>query len=179
MLLTGIILSATSCFKDDDPDINQVQDWKLLNEAYILDAEARTNDDGSPYYEKIVPSWAPGTFTLIKWHNDRALTASALSPLDNSIIYMKYEVENINGAIIENSYNNHIYGDSIYRTSPSKMIIGVRAALPKMHVGDSVSLVLPASAAYGNLTNGSIKPYSTLKFNIKLVAIPGYEISIK
>lgn len=178
MLLSGILLTTTSCFddKDKDNDTTDYTEWKERNEEYINKQALRTNEDGSPFYEKIVPSWATGTFVLIKWHNNRAITADNLSPLDNSTINMKYDLMDIEGNVIDSSYALKNKGDSIYQTRPSQMIVGVRAALPVMHIGDSVTLVLPYSAGYGNISNGKIKPFSTLTFHIKLVAIPGYEI---
>ncbi|MDE7380905.1 MAG: FKBP-type peptidyl-prolyl cis-trans isomerase [Muribaculaceae bacterium] len=179
LLLTGLLLSASSCFDDDKSDNTDYSEWKNLNEKYIAEAEVETNQDGTLVYTKLIPSFAPGTFYLIKWNNDRALTASALSPMDNSTIDIKYEVTDIDNNVIDNSYSIHTYGDGIYRTKPTDMIIGVHSALTNMHIGDDVDLIIPSSAAYGNYSNGSIKPFSTLKFNVKLIAIPGYEINKK
>ncbi|MDE6074493.1 MAG: FKBP-type peptidyl-prolyl cis-trans isomerase, partial [Muribaculaceae bacterium] len=49
-------------------------------------------------------------------------------------------------------------------------------ALEKMHVGDSVEVIIPYQAGYGASSSGSILPYSTLRFGIKLVNIPYYEV---
>ena len=56
------------------------------------------------------------------------------------------------------------------------MIQGWVVALQDMRVGDSCEVVIPYSMAYGSQDLGTIKPYSMLKFGIKLVDIPFYEI---
>lgn len=95
--------------------------------------------------------------------------------MDNSTVNIKYACIDIFDNVINDSYSMTTYGDSIYQTTPASMITGVRAALPMMHIGDSVTLVMPYTAAYGTSAYGSIKPYSTLKFSLKLVSIPNYE----
>lgn len=176
LLCLPLAAGFSSCLgNDDEEDYTQ---WRQQNEKYINSAERAVNADGSPEFQKIVPSWASGTFSLIKWHNDRALTAANLSPLDNSTVNIKYETYDIEDNLLNSSNSMHQYGDSIYQTRPCDMITGVRAVLPYMHIGDSVSLVMPYTAAYGTVKYGDIKPYSTLKFNIKLVSIPGYEIDM-
>lgn len=164
-------IAMTSCLgNNDEPEYNE---WREKNEATITAAENETKD-GVKVWEKITPDWAPSTFTLIKWETDRALTAGKLTPLDNSTIRMKYHVDTIEGERIDDSYSNKEYGDSIYETTPSRMITGVRAALAYMHPGDSVTLLVPYTAGYGVNSHGTIKPYSTLRFGLKLVAITEY-----
>lgn len=170
IVLLASILS--SCLGDNDVDYTE---WKKQNDAYYLQCMDSIKD-GKRVYEQIIPSWAPSTSVLVKWHNDRSLTAKELSPLDNSTVYVKYALETIDGTKIQNSYSSTTYGDSIYRTQPSQNIIGFWAALTNMHVGDSVTMVIPASAGYGSSASGSIKPYSTLIYHVKLKSIPAFEI---
>ena len=56
------------------------------------------------------------------------------------------------------------------------MIQGWTVALEDMRVGDSCEVVIPYTMAYGAQSSGLIKPYSALKFHIKLVDIPFYQI---
>lgn len=164
----------TSCFKDDE--VEDYTEWKAENEKYVAEAAQMRDDSGELVYQRLIPSWASTTYTLIKWHNPADAAQSAFIPLDNSTVDIKYETLDINDNVIDSSYNMVQYGDSIYRTTPGTMITGVRAALEVMHPGDSVSLVVPSSAAYGIYTHGKVKPYSTLKFNLKLVGIHRFEI---
>lgn len=160
----------TSCFNDDDDDFSE---WKKQNEAYVAEME-----DNSEYI-RLTPPWSPASFTLTKWHNDRALTAKNLSPMDNSYCDVIYQLLNIEGDTIASSYKTQTYGDSIYRTRPSGNIIGFWYTLTQMHVGDSVTAIMPAVSAYGAATYGDVKPYSTLIYRIKLVGIPAYEVPLK
>jgi FKBP-type peptidyl-prolyl cis-trans isomerase FklB len=44
-----------------------------------------------------------------------------------------------------------------------------------MRCGDTAEVVVPYGLAYGSQDRGTIKPYSNLQFNIRLVDIPNYE----
>ena len=171
MCCSGIML--TSCFDDGDSTSEKYKDWREKNENYVMEALAMTSEDGTPFYEKIIPSWAPNTFVLVHWHNDRALTEKNLSPMDNSTVSITYRLLNIEGEELSNSFANP---DSLYTSKPSNNIIGVWAAMTNMHVGDSVTMVIPSEAGYGDLLKGDIPPYSTLVYNVKLKAIPAYEV---
>lgn len=173
-VVTTILLQ--SCLSANDVDYT---DWKKENNEYFLNCQQQKDEDGNPVYEQIVPSWAPATSVLIRWHNDRSLTANNLVPLDNSTVDVKYQVEDIEGNLIQNSYSSTTYGDSIYRSKPSQNIIGFHCALTHMHVGDSVTMIIPASAGYGQQSSGSVKPYSTLVYHVKLKSIPAFEIPVK
>jgi FKBP-type peptidyl-prolyl cis-trans isomerase len=162
----------TGC-TDDDTDDGSL--WREQNTQWVEKEAARTDETGQPYYQKIVPGWAPSTSVLMRWHNDRSLTASRLSPLDNSTVDVKYELKDIEGNVLQNSYSSTTYGDSIYRSRPCQNITGFWAALVQMHEGDSVTAIMPASAAYGAQASGKVKAWSTLVYTIKLKRIHAYE----
>lgn len=172
-LLCGATLTLTSCFNDDDTNEVKYKEWREQNKKYIDEAEAKTNADGSLYYTKITPSWAPDAYVLMHWHNDRALTEKNLSPMDNSTTQITYELFDINNERISDSFNNP---DSLYTSRPSQNIIGMWTALTHMNVGDSVTIVMPSQSGYGEYPSGKIPPYSTLVYNVKLKAITAYEI---
>ena len=160
---------------DDDDNFVDYKPWAERNTKFVQDAEAEMKN-GVPVYSKIAPTWSPDAFTLVKWENDRAATINNLSPMDNSVVYVKYDVEDIDGNRYDDSYSSKTYGDSIYRTRPYNNVTGFWYTLTQMHVGDSVTAVLPAISAYGNASQGAIPPYSTLIFHIKLVGIPSFEV---
>lgn len=163
----------TSCLNDDEPDYNE---WQQLNSQYVAEKEALT-EGGIPVFTKLTPSWAPAAFTLVKWENDRNLTAKNLQPMDNSLVRVQYALDDIYGNRISDSYSaTASYGDSIYQTRPMDNIVGFWNTLTEMRVGDEVTCIIPASAGYGNVQNGAIPPYSTLVYKIKLVSIPRYEV---
>lgn len=172
-LLASLLLLLNSCLDDNDADDTQ---WIDDNRQYLLDCENKVDASGNKVFEKIVPSWAPGTYVLMQWHNDRTKTEKNLSPLDNSTVYVTYELQNVKGETLQTSFSSTQYGDSIYCTRPNQNIIGFWAALTNMHVGDSVTMVIPSSAAYGNTAHGTVPAYSTLVYGVKLKAIPAYQI---
>lgn len=171
LLSSVMFLSLSSCLGDDETD--KYAEWKEQNEDYVYKAEIERNPDGMHMYAKVVPDWASGIYVLMRWHNDRALTENRLSPLDNSTCDVKYIGELIDGTQFDSSFANT---DSVYTTQPYKNIPGFWTALKAMHVGDSITVVIPWQAAYGSNGNGTIKPFSTLIFHMKLKGIPKYEI---
>ena len=168
--LTG--LASTSC-NSDLPD-DDTAEWNTRNVAFLEEQEALT-ENGERAYTKISPDWAPSAFVLMRWHNDRSLTASNLQPLDNSTCYVKYELEDIEGTVLQNSYDMQTYGDSIYRCRPSDNIVCFWVALRNMHVGDSVTVIIPAAAGYGASSSGKVRAYSTLVYHLMLKGVPAFE----
>ena len=176
-LCVSAMLPLVSCLGDDD-DSNEKRyaDWKKQNEEFVEKKLAERNPDGTEVYTKIVPDWSTKVYILMKWHNDRSLTEKELVPLENSTCNVKYLGELIDGEKFDSSFSLTENGDSIYLTQPYKNIPGFWAALTQMHVGDSVTAIIPWSAAYGSTGSGStIKPFSTLVFHLKLKAITNYQ----
>ena len=180
LLMSGVavmmLAGAASC-DSDGPD-SATQEWINLNQKYV-EEQAALKVDGIPVYTRVSPDWAPSAFVLMKWHNDRSATANNLQPLDNSTCYVKYEFEDVEGNKIQDSYDSQTYGDSIYRCRPCDNIVGFWTALRQMHVGDSVTVVIPAEAGYGSNDMGSIKAYSTLIYHVKLKAVPAFETPLE
>lgn len=175
-IVSGLLILSTalsSCLKDDTVDYTE---WEQQNTKFVADAENEKNPDGTSKYLRIAPDWAPKAFCLVKWENDRSLTAGNLRPLSNSVVRVKYDLESIEGKRISDSYSSTTYGDSIYQTRPNSNIVGFWNCVTNMNVGDSVTCIMPYVSAYGETGSGSIKPYSTLVYHIKLVSIPAYEL---
>lgn len=173
-ILPLLAMMFTSCLKDDDDNNFDYGAWRKLNDAYITQAENQT-ENGQKVYTKITADWAPNDYVLVKWHNDRSLTEKNLVPLSNSTVNIKYELEDVEGTAIENSYSNTEYGDSIYQSQPNRNIVGMWLALTNIHEGDSVTLVIPSGSGYGLTQTGSIMPFSTLIFHVKLKKIVKYD----
>lgn len=164
MVCGAMALSLSSCLDDTE---NNYDDWRKQNDKFV--SEINTSE-----YTRVVPDWAPGNSVYIKWHNDRSLTADSLVPMSTSTVDIKYELENIEGLKLGNSYAAAT-GDSVYQSMPNENIVGMWIAMTTMHVGDSATLIIPYPSAYGaNVTSG-IKPYSTLIYHMKLKAIRAYE----
>lgn len=154
----------TSCLGGDDVD--DYSKWRQENIDYILNAETETLD-GKLRFEKMIPEWDNSVYTLMEWHNDKSQNESRLRPLSNSTIDVKYVLKNISGDTLDSS--------SSFRCLPNKMITGFWIAVTNMHEGDSVTAVIPYNAGYGSYSHGSVLPYSTLIFDIKLDSIVAYE----
>lgn len=178
-LVSSLFLASglTSCLGDDDNSYDY-KDWINQNETYLAEKEAAVDASGKKLFEKVVPSWCPGVYVLSQWHNDRSKTAANLVPMDNSTVDVIYECLYVNGTVLDSSYSNTTYGDSVYRCKPSDNIVGFWTMLTNMHVGDSVTCVIPMNAAYG-VSSTRVVPYSTLIYNMKLKAIHAYEVSGK
>lgn len=170
-----LIITAVSC-SDDEDTWEKYSDWRVTNETWIQEQAGRTNADGTPYFTRLVPAWDTQAYVLIHYFNDRTLTAGNLSPLETSTVDVKYAGYTCDGAMFDSSYALTANGDSIFRTKCTSVIRGWLIALEDMHVGDSCEVVIPYRQAYNESEYGSIKPYSCLKFNLKLVDIPYYEI---
>lgn len=171
ILLVAICIQFTSCLKDNDVDYT---DWMNQNNEYYENALSQTDIYGNKVFQLYTPNWAKGCPVLLQWHNSR--NPNAMKPMDNSVCDVVYELKDINGKTIDNSFANTVYGDSIYRTTPNGNITGFHAALTQMTEGDSVTAVLPHVSAYGVTGSASVRPYSTLIFNIKLKKIVRWEL---
>ena len=177
LILTGLLAFSstllTSCFEDEETTAEKYKEWRQSNMEYVEEAENKTNENGTPYYTRIAPSWAPEAYSLVHWHNDRSQNSQNLVPMDNSTVQITYELFDIEGKRLSDSFNNR---DSVYTSKPAQNIVGVWAPLTQMNVGDSVTIVIPYQSGYGEVKYGDILPYSTLIYNIKLKAITAYEI---
>lgn len=175
-VVTAIVslLPLASCESTSEWD--QYFEWRNDNYEWYLQCKNKTNPDGTPYYTMLSPDWYPESGVLIHYFNDRRLTAGNLSPMMTSTVDMVYIGTLYNDSIFDSSYSNTQYGDSIFRTQANAVIDGWQIALNDMHVGDTCEVIIPYPQAYGDVGQGQILPYSTLRFNMKLVAIPAYEI---
>lgn len=175
MAVSALAILFAACMKNNVWE--EYEAWRKDNNAWYEAQVHRTNPDGSPYYRILSPDWYPSSGVLIHYFNDRSATEGNLSPLMNSTVDVIYCGRFYNDSIFDSSYNlTEEYGDSILRTQPSATIDGWQLALNDMRVGDTCEVVIPYPQAYGTYGQGSIPPYSCLKFNMRLVGIPAYEI---
>lgn len=173
LFLAPCLLS--SCLKDEP---NTSDEWREDNNAWLAEQEQKKNPDGSPYYEKLTAVWNPNAYVLMHWHNDRSATAGNITPLSTSYVDVKYRLTDYKGLPKDSSYLRTNPADSIYRSQVNANIEGWVIGLTRMHVGDSVTMIVPYQCGYGATPNGSIRPYSNLVFDIKLKGIPGYETPV-
>ena len=170
MLAGGIF---TSCLKDDD---NKDSSWSKANRAWLEDQMNLKDSEGKSYYTSIVAPWDNEAKVLMHWFNDTNKTKGNLKPLYTSTVDVKYYGRYYNGEPLDSSYTRTSPADSVFRTRLNGGIItGWAIALTRMHIGDSVRVVIPYNVGYGTSAYGNVKAYSNLEFDLKLVGIPYYE----
>lgn len=175
-LFIGLVVGFISCSEEDE-NWNEYKEWRNTNNAWLTEQGKRLNPDGTRFYDTIRPDYDKGQYVLAHWFNDRKLTQGNLKPYYTSTVDVKYIGRLYNDEPFDSSYTLMAdYGDSIFRTKVGRVIAGWTILLQEMHVGDSVEVLIPYQSAYGASGSGSIPPYSNLKFGVKLVNVPFWEI---
>lgn len=171
-----LILAISACADKEQDTWEEYADWREANNAWLEELRQKRNSDGTPYYTTIIPEWNPGAFVLIHYFNDRALTEGNLSPIYTSTVDVRYKLHLYDGTPIDSSDLVTEYGaKGIYQAQLSKQIVGWGIALPQMRCGDTAEIIVPYGVAYGAQSTGVIKPYSNLRFNVRLENIAHYE----
>lgn len=160
-LIIASLIVLPACLGGNDDSKNDYAEWRALNEEYFTKMQTET-EDGHLVYTEISPSWDKSFSVLMKWHNEER-NPSELTPLSNSTCYVKYTLTNISGDTLDSSAS--------YRCIPNNMVTGFMAALCQMRVNDTVTAIIPSTAGYGRYSVGSVLPYSTLIFGIRLDSI--------
>lgn len=140
LILLAMVFFLSSC--DDDKYI----DWKVLNEEWMeqhkADPDFVQTNSGLCY--KVIHQ------------------GFLRKPNSNSLIYVKYKGELINGTVFENTK------DEVESFALSSLMKGWIEGVTKMNVGGRYILYIPYELAYGKDGSGNIAPYSTLIFDITL-----------
>ena len=149
---------------------DEYKDWRQTNDKWFEQQVA------SGQYTMLTASWDPSARTLIRWHNDTMLTQGNLKPLITSTVDVKYQLKLYNDTVVDSSYSSTSPADSVFRTALNSVVEGWMIALTHMHVGDSCTIIIPYQQGYGSSKmSETLKPYSTLVFDIKLVDIYKYK----
>lgn len=171
--LALLILIVSACKLSPEHDTwEYYEDWRNENEQWMAEQQARTNADGTPYFQRVTPEYDRNAYVLIHYFNDRSTTEGNLSPLISSTCDLKYKLLTCNGTAVDSTYTAT---DSLYRMRLSNTVTGFQVAVMSMNVGDSCEVVIPYQSGYGRSGSGSILPYSHLHFFIKLKDISKYE----
>ena len=161
ILTAALLLILPSCFSDDKQE--DYAEWRLLNTQAFNDSLLLTGPDGLPVFTEISPKWDQSFSILMRWHNDRSENTNYLTPFSNSRCHVKYTLMNIEGDTLDSSPS--------FTCVPNQMVTGFMAAVMNMQVNDSVTAILPYTAGYGAFGYGSVLPYSTLVFAVRLDSI--------
>lgn len=176
LALMSFAAVSVSCNDDDKNTWEDYENWRNANTAFYEEQKFAVDKDGNPEFVTVVAPWNPGAEVLIKYLNDRSLTEGNLVPLLTSTVDVKYRGMLVNNVAFDSSYLRTSPADSIFQTVLSKTIEGWWIALSSMRVGDSARVIIPYNVGYGSSITGSIPPFSTLIFDVKLVNIPFYEV---
>lgn len=182
MVLCAIATATfAACGNDDDDkkvNLGSYQEWRQTNDAWVTEMQAKKNPDGTPYYQTVIPVWNPGGFVLMHFFNDRSETAANLVPLYTSEVDVIYKGYNCKGVGFDSSTYVDAYGQlGVARLRINNTIQGWGIAMEKMHVGDTAEVIVPYGVGYGATMTSSLLPYSSLRFNIRLVDIYKYQAS--
>lgn len=168
----------TGCGDTDENayDLSLYTAWRAENDAWLKEMQARKNADGTPYYTTVIPAWNPQAFVLMHFYNDRSLTAGNLVPLYNSTVDVRYNAYTCDGERFDSSTLINSYGKlGIARFECNNTIQGWSIAMEQMHVGDTAEVIIPYNVGYGTQLSASLKPFSNLRFQIRLEDIYAYE----
>ena len=175
LILPALILAIGCSTSSDYEDVwTKYSDWNKQNQAWLAQQEELLDTDGQPFYTKVTAPWDQTAYVLMHFYNDRQLTADNLVPLYTSTFSVKYIGYLCNGNVFDSSFGQT---DSLFTSTAASVIPGWAIALANMHVGDSCDVVIPYEEAYYLNGYGSILPFSNLRFSMKLVDIPLYEIN--
>lgn len=166
--LIVVVASLISC-NDDEGTWETYRAWREANLAYVAEKASEVDEEGNKLYEPIVPDWDYGGFILFRKF---VSGTGEYKPLYTSTVSLKYKGSLYDGTAFDSTY---LYTDSISTFALTSTIQGFIMGVTNMVVGDSCEIIIPYYMGYGESSSGTIDPYSTLVFAIKLVDIPGYE----
>lgn len=181
LILIGLLVAVATipACKDDENEklLQTYTEWKQTNDDWVAEMARKTNPDGTPYYTTVVPAWNTGAFILMHYFNDRAETAGNLVPLYTSTVDVRYIGYTCKDEAFDSSTNVNSFGKlGIARFGCNSVIQGWTIALENMHVGDTCEIIVPYNVGYGSSTSGTLPPFTSMRFNLRLEDIYKYEV---
>ncbi|MFC4666220.1 FKBP-type peptidyl-prolyl cis-trans isomerase [Falsiporphyromonas endometrii] len=93
-------------------------------------------------------------------------------PISTSRVYVHYETyQLVNGTKLDGNFGQLKPALFEMNRGSKSVVEGFAMALQNMVVGDETEFVVPWILAYGDQRNGSIQPYSALRFKVTLDSI--------
>lgn len=142
MILVALILSVSTCKKDDDNSDEQAAIDKALIEAYISDNQLNAQSTASGLY-----------YVINKPGNDE-------HPTVYSTVTVAYKGYLLNGDVFD---ENLAYTERL-----GLLIQGWREGIPLIGKGGKIKLIVPSAMGYGGEQAGNIPANSVLVFDITL-----------
>ncbi|MFA4045961.1 FKBP-type peptidyl-prolyl cis-trans isomerase [Prevotella sp. PCHR] len=183
-VFSALLLLATavvSCSEDDNTVV-EFPNWQETNIAYFNDvyAKAKANADGS---WKVFKTWSkedtiPGTpadYIAVKVLEEGTGSGCPMYTDSVRVHYRGRLVPSTSyeeGYVFEQTYSGEFNPKTCTPVNQyvASMIDGYVTALQQMHIGDRWLVYVPYQLAYGESEHMGIPAYSTLIFDISLVA---------
>jgi len=172
-----------SCSESDEAE--EYPDWQNTNETYFskLYASAKAQADAGSSQWKVIRSFAlnadvatdPDDYIVVEVLEEGEGSGCPLYTDSVRVHYLGRLLPSTSyseGYVFDQSY----YGEYNTATAApatlavSSVIDGFSTALQNMHIGDRWRVYIPYALGYGSTVNGAIPAYSTLIFDITLVA---------
>ncbi len=166
LIFVGSLFTVLSCKDDVEDSVSGYLAWNDENVAYFEAAKVETDDNGDLLYEMVIPNWDTASCVLMHFY-EKGIDTS-LSPYYTSYVKVNYLGQLIDETVFDSTY---VDPENTMTAKISSLVDGWAVAMEKMHVGDSCRVVIPQNLGYGTSSSGTIKPYSTLIFDIKLIEI--------
>lgn len=163
--LFALILMATSCLKTETT-AEKYAEWKAVNEGYF-----NSFKDSVKYDTLQIPNNRGGGIILYKVLEEGDVTSG--SPMYNDTVIVHYRGKLMDGTIFEETYKGDTAvwdnNENPKSVSLNGMIKGWIESFMQMHIGEKRRIIIPWTLGYGETGKGTISPYSTLIFDIKLI----------
>ena len=174
LLMLAAVPAINSCDDGDEP--NSDSEWQKINAEWLANLENKRNPDGTPYYKRLVAPWDSRSYVLIHYFEPQH--TENLRPLFTSTVDVRYKVYTCDNTGIDSSTTiiKPVPGALRVSLDSKELIAGWPIAVTDMHVGDTCEVIVPYGMAYGVSGYMNVKPYSNLRFNLRLVDIPYYEV---
>ncbi len=169
-LIPALAAALGSCNNDGKSTWEEYADWRHYNQDWLTEMSQKTNEDGTPYYRNVVAPWDPEAFVMMHLFPSDTVNTGNLKPLYTSTTKVNYTVRLANDSLIDRA------AGFVSTLNSSGLIDGWALAIMELNVGDSAEFIMPYNVAYGETGYGLISPYSNLRYGIRLVDIPYYEI---
>lgn len=147
----AFLISLSSCFNDDDPR-TQAQELQELNEL-IMVLHQEGND---------VDTTSLGVYYITHTKGEGPLA------VEGDTVSIEYEGFLTDGSRFDGSADWAPNGIWEFVYGEQSLILGFNEAISYMNKGAEMEFIIPSNLGYGAYGTGSIGPYQTLIFGVKL-----------
>ncbi len=184
LVLLALILAPAwmaSCSENEDY-VEEFVDWQDRNESYFLDVYQRALSDATGTW-KVIRCYAFEDSLDLPYYDNIVVEVLEEGTGSGCPLYTDSVLVNYRGRLLPStSYPEGYVFDESYEgdynpltATPAQfyvgdLIDGFTTALQYMHIGDLWRVYIPSQLAYGEYGSSSVPAYSTLIFDIALVA---------